>query len=102
MLNFITYTDDTILSSALNNKNNTKNVDAGSLINDELGKINEWLEINKLSQTIDKSRYMLIYMPNKQVNAPTLQISNKNIKKVNEFNFLGLTLNTNLKWRKIT
>ena len=100
MFNFITYADDTTLSSTLNNLKNTENIDAGSLINDELGKINEWLEINKLSLNINKSRYMLFHMPNKQVNAPTLQISNTNITKVNEFNFLGLTLDTNLKWRK--
>ena len=100
MFNFITYADDTTLSSTLNNFKNSENIDAGSLINDELGKINEWLEINKLSLNINKSRYMLFHRPNKQVNAPTLQISNTNITKVNEFNFLGLTLDTNLKWRK--
>ena len=100
MFNFITYADDTTLSSTLNNFKNTENIDAGSLINDELGKINEWLEINKLSLNISKSRYMLFHRPNKQVNAPALQISNTNITKVNEFNFLGLTLDTNLKWRK--
>ena len=80
MFNFITYVDDTTLSSTLNN---AKNIDAGPSINDELGKINEWLEINKLSLNINKSRYMLFHMTNKQVNAPTLQISNTNIKKVN-------------------
>ena len=100
MFNFITYADDTNLSSTLNNLKNTENIDAGSLINDELGKINERLEINKLSLNINKSRYMLFHMPNKQVNAPMLQISNTNITKVNEFIFLGLTLDTNLKWRK--
>ena len=83
MFNFITYGDDTTLSSTLNNFKNTENIDAGSLINDELGKINEWLEINKLSLNINKSRYMLFHRPNKQVNAPTLQISNTNITKVN-------------------
>ena len=100
MFNFITYADNTTLSSMLNNFKNTENIDAGSLINDELGKINEWLEINKLSLNINKSRYMLFHRPNKRVNAPTLQISNTNITKVNEFNFLGLTLDTSLKWRK--
>ena len=36
MFNFIAYADDTTLSSMLNNKKNTENIDAGSLINDEL------------------------------------------------------------------
>ena len=98
--NFITYADDTIIFSTLNNVLNTENIDAGSLINDELGKINEWLEINKLSLKINKSRYMLFRMPKKQVNAPALQTSNTNIEQVNEFNFLGLILDIHLKWRK--
>ena len=73
---FITYADDTTLSSRLNNFFNMENIDAGSLINDKLGKIKEWLEINKLSLNIKKSRYMRFHMPNKQVNTPALQISN--------------------------
>ena len=75
-----------------------ENIDAGSLINDELCQINEWLEINKLSLSIKESRYMLFHMPNKQVNTPMLQISNTNIEKV--ISFTGLTLDTILIWRK--
>ena len=58
------------------------------------------LTLGTESKPVPESRYMLFHMPNKQVNAPTLQISNTNITKVNEFNFLGLTLDTNLKWGK--
>ena len=46
---FISYTDDTTLFSTLNNFTNTPNIDPNCLINEELFKINEWLEINKLS-----------------------------------------------------
>ena len=57
-----------------------------------LYKINEWLQINKLSLNANKSRFMIFCMPNKYITLPILQISNTNIEKVNEFNFLGLTL----------
>ena len=32
----------------------------------------------------------------------TLNIDNTNIEKVDEFNFLGLTLDSNLNWKKHT
>ena len=63
-------------------------------------KINEWLEINKLSLNANKSRFMIFHMPNKQITLPILQICNTNIEKVNEFNFLGLTLDTRLDWKR--
>ena len=70
------------------------------LINVELYKINEWLEINKLSLNAKKSRFMIFHMTNKHITLPILQISNTNIEKVNEFTFLGLTLDTRLDWKR--
>ena len=49
IFNFIMYANDTTLSS--------KSVE--SLINYELGKVIEWLNINKLSLNKDKSKYMI-------------------------------------------
>ena len=70
------------------------------LINLELYNINEWLEINKLSLNANKSRFMIFHMPNKHITLPILKIINTNIEKVNEFNFLGLTLDTRLDWSR--
>ena len=39
-------------------------------------------------------------MPNKHITLPILKISNTHIVKVNEFNFLGLTLDTKLDWKR--
>ena len=91
---FISYADDTTLFSTLNNFTNTPNIDQNYLINEELIKINEWLEINKLSLNIAKTKYMLFHMHNKKVNTLTPKIINIIIEKVEEFNFLGLTLDT--------
>ena len=46
---FISYADDTTLFSTVSNFTNTPNIDPNCLINEELFKINEWLEINNLS-----------------------------------------------------
>ena len=55
---FIIYADDTTLSSTtINSFNNAQsNVDTQTLINDELSKIIEWLNINKLSLNKNKSK----------------------------------------------
>ena len=86
IFNFIMYANDTTLSS--------KSVE--SLINYELGKVIEWLNINKLSLDKDKSKYMIFYVPRKETQTLTLKIDNINIEQVDEFNFLGLTLDANL------
>ena len=61
---------------------------------------NIWLKINKLSLNKNKSKYMTFHMPKKQIQHLTLKIDGINIEKVEEFNFLGLTMDTNLKWKK--
>ena len=100
---FIIYADDTTLSSTINTFNNKlKNVDTQTLINDELSKIIEWLNINKLSLNKDKSKYMIFHMNKKEIPSFSLKLGNSNIKKVDDFNYLGLTVDTNLNWKKHT
>ena len=97
---FLSYADDTTLSATLNKFSTSDDMNISDLINLELYKINEWLEINKLSLNANKSRFMIFHMPNKHITLSILQISNTNIDKVNEFNFLGLTLDTRLDWKR--
>ena len=59
---FISYANDTTLFSTVSNFTNTPNTDTNCLINQEFFKINEWLEINKLSLNIAKTKYMLFHM----------------------------------------
>ena len=100
VFNFISYADDTTLLNSLSNFVNAQNADSDLLINKELFKINEWLVMNKLSLNIDKSKFMVFHMHRKHIEAPAPKISNIIIEKVNEFNFLGLTLDTHLNWKK--
>ena len=97
---FISYADDTTLFSTVSNLANTSNIDPNCLINEELFKINEWLEINKLSLNIAKTKCMLFHMHSKKVNTLTPKMCNTIIEKVEEFNFLGLTLDTHVNWKK--
>ena len=100
MFNFISYADDTTLLSSLSKFVNGQNADSDLLLNKELFKINEWLVINKLSLNIAKSEFMIFHMDRKHIEAPAPKINNIIIEKVNEFNFLGLTLDTHLNWKK--
>ena len=43
---------------------------------------------------------MIFHVPRKETQILTLKIDNKNIAQVDEFNFLGLTLDANLTWKK--
>ena len=45
---------------------------------------------------------MTFHMPKKEIQHLTLKIDGVNIEKVEELIFLGLTIDTNLKWKKHT
>ena len=95
------YADDTTLSSTIYSYSDiNSNTNADSLIYVEICKVIEWVKINKLSLNKNKSKYMTFHMPKKHVQNLTLKIDGVNIEKVEEFNFLGLTIDTKLKWEK--
>ena len=88
MFNFIMYADDTTLTSTINTFNgNTNNDNVETSLNAELLKINEWLQINKLSLNITKSKDLIFQKVDKDVEHLTLNIDNTNIECVYEFNF---------------
>ena len=101
MFNFIIYADDTTLFSTIETfRDSVQNKSTESVINEELLNIVEWLNINKLSLNKSKSKYMTFQMPNKTTLTLSLKINNIDIEKVEEFNYLGLTIDTNLNWKK--
>ena len=77
---FLAYADDTTLSTT-NTFSTSDDMNISDLINLELYKINEWLEINKLSLNANKSRFVIFHMPNKQITLPILQICNLQISR---------------------
>ena len=102
----ILFADDSTLVSSLCYflSNSSGNLNVASLsrnINIELGKICEWLQLNKLSLNVGKTKYMLFHHHQRNISKliPTLEINNQQIELVSEFNFLGLTIDKHLNWK---
>ena len=90
MFSFIMYAADTTLCSTLKHFSDStqyKNKSTESLINDELRKIIEWLNINKLSLNKDKFYYKYIhrnlpvYLLNWEI-IPNYNIDSRNTRNV--------------------
>ena len=99
VFNFISYADDTVLFSTLSNLTNPQNTDPDFLTDAELFiKINEWLEINKLSLNTARNKYMLFHAYQKRIKSFVPTINNTNIEKVEEFNLFGIDFGYALKF----
>ena len=98
--NFIMYADDTMLYSTIESPNNDTIERIQTKINTELFKINDWLKINKLSLNLRKSKHMIFKKTNTRNINLTIKIDNLVIERVECFNFLGLTLDSQMTWKK--
>lgn len=68
-------------------------------MNLEMKKVMLWIQTNKLSLNIDKTKYMVFKSPRKKVNiSKDVVINNEMIEKVNSIKFLGTILDENLNW----
>ena len=96
----VIYADDTTLSSTLNACNviHRNNFDT-QFINNELGKISEWLKLNKLSLNVNKSKYMIFHTNRRNVPIIHVKIDDIEIQHVTEFNFLGMIVDENISWK---
>ena len=92
---FIIFADDTTLYTTLNLQEDTNKI-----LNDELAKIYNWLNVNKLSLNVAKTKAMLFHMPQKEIHHPQLKMAGSNIEFIDNFNFLGITINKHLNWAK--
>ena len=84
LFKMIIYADDTTLYSTLDVFGNytPKN------LNLELTKVADWLNVNKSSINIKKSKFMVFHMPQKQINIPNIEIENIKTESADEFNFV--------------
>ena len=94
IFNTILYADDATLITHLDRRDNEHT----KLLNEELNKLNIWLKLNKLSLNTLKTKFMTFSHGNKKYSVPKLQIDNAELQYVNNFNYLGLILNSNLNW----
>ena len=90
-IKMVMYADDTTLYCNLGDLSE-------DIINTELTKVSEWLAANKLSLNVKKTKCMVFHTPQRKVTYPEIKIKNILIERVSEFNFLGITFNSNLKW----
>ena len=93
---FIKYADDTNLFNSLHDI-----VDL-DIINTELDKVYIWLATNRLSLNIRKTKFIIFHNKNKDIQqldlALNIKINNVPIERVDNFNFLGVSLDENLNW----
>ena len=94
LFDFIIYADDTSLSSTLN----AFDTDTDN-INRELEKINIWLNTNKLSLNVNKSKFMIFHCLQRKINIPVLRNNDTDIECVENFDLLGITLNQHMNWK---
>ena len=92
----IKYADDSTIYKSIEKSNLDTSL---ANINTELDKIADWLELNKLSLNVKKSKHILFHNRWKRVPDLNLEIDRNTIDKTSEFSFLGLTINENLTWK---
>ena len=97
-LNSIIFADDTSLFKSHKNIHTLFD-----LVNQELNKINDWFQCNKLSLNITKTKYILFHKPsfkNKLPNRmPFLKINSNLISQERCLKFLGILINEHLTWK---
>ena len=94
MFNILLYADDTTLFCNFDITCNSEK------INSELEKIYRWLCSNKLSLNVGKTKFACFHTAQRIVAYPELKMNNFIIDRVTEFNFLGLIISSNMKWKK--
>ena len=69
------------------------------IMNDELTKVIEWIECNKLSLNIKKTKVMIFASKRKQIRSDlAISIKGESIERVREIKFLGVILDDRLSW----
>ena len=95
----VMYADDITLVSTLENfgdRNNAKEIEQN--INKEVYKITTWLHSNKLRLNVSKSKFMIFFKHPKIIPELNISINNNQIEQVDEFNFLGITIDQSVTW----
>ncbi len=100
----ILFADDTSLLGTINAfdiipKTEEQWKEISTKINNELEKVQQWLNLNKLSLNVKKTKFMNFYNKKDIIKSNLkLKINNIDIEKVKKICFLGLTINDTLTW----
>ena len=93
-MRFVHFADDTTVFASGRKINNVH-----ATMNRVLVGVDNWLKANRLSLNISKTSYMII---SNQKNAIEIRIRDSIITKVSTAKFLGVTLDENLTFKKMT
>jgi len=97
LFKLIIYADDTTVFTTFETLlYNTSNINL--ILNNELIKLCDWLNANKLSLNAGKTKAMIFQNVNKRLTMPNIMIENTKVDIIDDFNFLGITINKHLKW----
>ena len=69
-----------------------------TVMNNELSKLSEWMNANKLSLNVKKTKYMLFCIKNSPIEGGNILLNGEIIDKVNHFKFLGVIIDSHLSW----
>ena len=101
----ILFVDDTNLISTLcsfdvNIDNKCNSLQLSTNINKELKNIQIWLEINKLSLNVKKTKFMIFHHKQRNIEnlIPPMNLNEQIIERVTGFDSLGLTIDQHLTW----
>ena len=84
IFNFLMYADDTTLIFCLEDIKSNNNE---MVLNNELHRVHSWLNANRLSLNVKKTKYMLFRKhKSTEIRELNLRISNDAIQSVNNFN----------------
>ena len=98
MLSFLMYADDTTIyfnleDFPIHNRHIEINTNFRKLIGPT------WLKVNKLSINVEKTKCM-IFHKRRQLNPMQFSINDRDIDVVSHFNYLDITLDENISWKK--
>ena len=96
ILSFILFADDTNVFYS-----DTSVKSLNQVLNNELIKVTEWLQANKLTLNIKKTQVILFKAKNKKIKEPlTFRINGEEIKQESSTKFLGINIDSKLIWKQ--
>ena len=95
VLSFYLFADDTNINFEAENLNKLQRI-----MNNELKKVKQWLDVNKLSLNIDKTNFKIFKSTqHSSLGTVNIKIGNQPVKQSRYVKFLGVLLDENLSWK---
>ena len=84
----------------MRNEKKDRIVSLSQVINNELKEIQKWLELNKLSLSVKRTKYMIFHNRQRDTinHIQKLELNGEPLVGVHDFNFLGLTIDQHMTW----